>query len=64
MLGSAGMTVTPRPVQQRQVSLRFTDEQFRRLDRAARNRDMGKSTLAQRLVLEWLDWLDSREGDE
>lgn len=57
MLGAAGITVKPRPIQTRQVSVRFTEPELRRLDKAARKWDMGKSTLVQRLVIEWLDSL-------
>ena len=62
MHGSAGLTVTPRVVQTRQVGLRFSDRDFARLDRAAQDRGMGKSTLSQQLILEWLDSLD-RDGE-
>jgi hypothetical protein len=58
MHGTAGLTVTPREVQTRQVGLRFSDRDFARLDKAAQDRGMGKSTLGQLLILEWLDWLD------
>lgn len=57
MLGASGLTVTPRPIQTRQVSVRFTEAELRRLDKAARKWDMSKGVLIQRLVIEWLDSL-------
>lgn len=57
MYSTAGLTVTPREVQTRQVGLRFTDREFRRLEKEARSRDLGKSTLCQLLIVEWLDSL-------
>ena len=43
MLGASGLTVTPRPIQTRQVSVRFTEAELRRLDKAARKWDMAKA---------------------
>ncbi|MBV9451126.1 MAG: hypothetical protein JOZ48_20665 [Acidobacteriaceae bacterium] len=63
MLGTSGISVTPRAVQQRQVGLRFTEPDFIRLEKAAKSRNLGKSTLAQLLILEWLDSLDSGDGE-
>jgi hypothetical protein len=57
MLGAAGIIVPARVVQTRQVGLRFSDRDFARMDKAAQDRGMGKSTLGQQLILEWLDSL-------
>jgi hypothetical protein len=58
MYGTAGLMPKPPEIQVRQVSLRFSERDFSRLDKAAQTRHMGKGTLAQQLVLEWLDSLD------
>jgi hypothetical protein len=62
MLGTAGLSVRPREIQTRQVGLRFTDHDFQRLEKAAQAHKMAKSALAQQLIIEWLNSLDS--GDD
>jgi hypothetical protein len=60
MLGAAGLNMKPPAIQTRQVGLRFTELDYLRLKKAAQARNMATSTLAQQLIIEWLEWLDSR----
>lgn len=51
-----------RPLQNRQIGVRFSEPDLARLDEAARRWKMGRSTLVQRLIVEWLDSLD-KDGE-